>query len=1708
LFKKNKRYVVTKDFNFNSISIIVGGNTKLEGNQQKQRNNKSLSPVKLPSAVTPIPVTGTVSSPITQNNLKFSQSEIESSFIKGIGNLDDVDQQLLPPTDFIREVLGHLSGQEKIVRSSNEIVQLAITLWKQLADFIVNRLGQPYHLVIPSKWDLQNEYTSDSKNDNKIVPVPETSIEGASVDQASIYSNKNLVFTLIQRDRPFIVSTVAETLSALDLQVSLLLHPIFVIRREKISLLYVEVEKTSHAISSEKIYQELTDSLESLYKVTEDFSPMIFRLDKAASICERAPYSPTRIIDSALEQGQLIRWLLDESFIFLGLCTWDVEKIEKGVAIPRTPLGLLKEPNATSITSQVREDVEKMVKAGLESTITKLTCRSRILRRQYITHFVLSIPDESTNNDNQTRGNTLLSICGLFSSKVTRDECRDIPMLRVKLRELIEEERLFDNSYDYTYVVETLNRMPKDFALRLPTAILKKIVTNEVKVYHKNTVHLTAYEERNGRGVSLCILLSRDKFNREYLDTLQGLLEESYGVAKGTSEFSFDFSSQPQTRLYFFLPFLTEAKANERDEITRADVDIPLLTTQIERLGQSWDDALCQLIGSNSLAEVPNEWRLTHFPVEYRVRFSPNDALQLLRKAAELTESQDITAYFSDDNGLALVVLGLGKEVTLSRSIPIIEHLGFEVLSSSTFEVERPKAKTLFVNYLLLNAKESQLCIIDESLPNTVDLSCFNNPRITSGIRQIFLRNVENDILNSLLLSTVLSERSIEILRAFTALLWQVQKVASKGVLLESLASQPEIAHLLWEYIETKFDPAKDLCLDARITLTQGIEQAVFEKLKAVKDITQDRILRSLLALLRATIRVNFFNPATSDLVTLPLAMKLKSEDLEILPLPRPRYEIFVYGREVEGIHLRAGKVARGGLRWSERPEDFRTEVLGLMKTQKVKNVLIVPTGAKGGFIVRHLPTDSSRIPRAVEQAYRAFIRSLLSLTDNRKGDDIIHPPYVLTYDPADPYFVVAADKGTATFSDIANEIAAKEYHFWLGDAFASGGSNGYDHKKYGITARGTWECVKRHFHDLGICYTTSSFTVVGIGDMSGDVFGNGMLLSDNIQLIAAFNHRHIFIDPNPDPKQSFSERSRLFNIHRSQWSDYNTSLISEGGGVFNRADKAILLHPNIRERFDIAPSVPQTVNGEELINLILKAPCDLLWNGGIGTYIKSSSEANSEVNDGVNDRVRVDASELKAKVVGEGGNLGLTQKARVECAERGIRLNTDAIDNSAGVALSDREVNLKILFDNLISEGLLTPDRRDALLFEIDDEIVEQVLSLNHNHATLLTIAEHRSGITVNYFNSLIRELTRRGYINRTLDVLPDDDDLTERASKGEGLVRPELAMLLAGVKMWIKETILTSDLPSEPLVESYLIQYFPQKLQSELGKSLTRHPLKEHLIATELTNSIVDSTGISFVHRMCLAHGVSPVTVIKCAIAAEELLQSRELRSKARILDAPEHNNDYILLRRELADAVRHTAQWLIAVHGSHLSIRGIVELYQNTFFFFYENPNICISARDFPTFENRLQSANYSSFSSEVKQRLSLLPWVRLLLEQAWCQNRSHYDSTIVAPIRFAIDQKLAISDLVDQIKRVPGRSKWEQQGLGIAAHELDRSLSSLTIQFIGKGLHSVEEVGAKVSAMQGYDELLGSAQELLRGGNASPVAFLVLSKRIQRFVLDLE
>jgi glutamate dehydrogenase len=884
--------------------------------------------------------------------------------------------------------------------------------------------------------------------------------------------------------------------------------------------------------------------------------------------------------------------------------------------------------------------------------------------------------------------------------------------------------------------------------------------------------------------------------------------------------------------------------------------------------------------------------------------------------------------------------------------------------------------------------------------------------------------------------------------RAYAKYLRQVGATFALDYTVATLANNPGLAHQLFELFQARLDP--DHAVDRELVVKHIVHD--FEGgLDAVTSLNEDRVLRTLLRIVEATLRTNYFQVGP-DGEKPWLAFKFAPAQIPDLPLPRPMFEIFVYSPRVEGVHLRGGPVSRGGLRWSDRPEDFRTEVLGLMKAQTVKNAVIVPVGAKGGFVVKDPPKGRDALQTEVVACYSSFIRGLLDVTDNLVAGQVVPPQHAVRYDDDDAYLVVAADKGTATFSDIANAIS-QEYGFWLGDAFASGGSAGYDHKAMGITARGAWISVQRHFRDLGVDVQNEDVTVVGIGDMSGDVFGNGMLLSEHIRLVAAFDHRHVFLDPDPDPATSFAERARLFDLPGSSWADYDASLISAGGGVYPRTAKTVLISPEVRSRLDVTEDV---LTPDELIRAVLRAPVDLLWNGGVGTYVKASTETHGDVGDKRNDQVRIDAGQLRCRVVGEGGNLGFTQRGRVEFALDGGRINTDAIDNSAGVDCSDHEVNIKILLDRVVADGDLTGKQRDTLLVEMTDEVAELVLRDNRAQTRALYNATAQARAMLEVHVRYLRALERWGRLNRTLEFLPTDDELAERAAAGRGLVMPEFAVLLAYSKIWIYDELLASDLPDDAFLSAELANYFPAALRNRYADRLPDHPLRREIIATCVTNAVANRAGSTFAFRLAEETGLPVPHVARAHVASWEIFGLAELQAEIEAL-ADVSTETQIRLLLEVRTLAERASRWLLRNRRQPLDIRSTVEHFA---------PAVPLLADEIPrllaeseeadeAFRATIERFTADGVPEALARRVAALPALFSALDVVDVTRATGRGREQVAAVYFALGRHLQLNWLRERILRLPRGDRWQALARAALRDDLYAVRASLTAEVLQAG-----------------------------------------------------
>lgn len=1469
-------------------------------------------------------------------------------------------------------------------------------------------------------------------------------------------------------DHPFIISSVAETLSDADVKVDAFLHPIFVHKGAPVAVSFIRIAEGSFD-RAQALLPRLREMLHSLTRVGKDFAAMKALVTTTIHKLPTTPLISNSGEFPAEEVSQFLAWLNEGCFFFIAAGAGSTDRGLDAASL----LGIWSAENAHAgeLRAEVREDVAALAKGGLLFSIRKLRLSSRIHRHATLVHILVQ-PQKSSP--------AFSSFVGYLTSKAWAHEAQDIPILRRKVDSIIVQEGAIPNSHDYKYIVEVIDNMPTDEALATPASNLIALANLALGVFSQEETRTLTTIDESGRRAFTAVVLPPERYSAATQAVVQNILEEAFKAEPWSSEVHIDSSKRRQFRLYISTPLPPGGKCEP----------VPnSLTERIISATMPWDEKLRE--ASQSL-ELPFPVDGV-FPNDYKAATDTPEAVHDLQALASLSkESPSVVSLFSPEapgTSALLSIFSANKEISISLATPILENVGVEVLSAYSYECLGPLGAT----YLL---KLTIRPYDGEPLQPT----SFNTA-VAPGLSKVLDGDAPNDPLNALLRKVPVDIQQISLLRCYCAHLWQIQKVSTKRTMWEALAGSPSVALQLCRIFDWRFNPAHDLSLEERSRRSSLEEAVLLEALREVRDITQDRVLRALLALVKNTVRTNFFaNPVA-------LALKLRSQKIEFMPHPRPLFEIFVFSSRIEGTHLRSARVARGGIRWSERLDDYRSEVLGLMKTQKVKNVIIVPSGAKGGFIVKNLPRQGDQMLKGVETGYREYITALLTLADNKVDETVVHPKSMVIYDEPDPYFVVAADKGTATFSDVANSIAHNDFNFWLGDAFASGGSAGYDHKKYGITAKGGWECVQRHFRDLGINYTDQPFTVVGLGDMSGDVFGNGLLLSRNMALIAAFNHKHIFIDPTPNLAATFEERLRLFTTPRSQWSDFKAESISKGGGIFNRFDKEIQLNPEIRRALSIPEDTPNVVDGEQLISLILRAKVDLMWNGGIGTYVKAASESHADVNDGTNDGVRINAEQLRARVVGEGGNLGFTQKARVEFSLNGGRINTDAIDNSGGVDLSDHEVNLKLLLSPLVRGGSISLEDRNSLLKEIAPDVVESVLQHNQDQALMLSVSQIRSSTTMEQYRYLIRDMHRLGFLDRGRDGLPDESEIDERSTSKVGLTRPELAICSAAIKMWVKEGLRSSNLCKDRSLERYLLEYFPHHVRTRFSAEVLSHPLRGDIIASEIISSITPVVGISFIHSLVTMNTTKVSTAMKCILAADTILGGAQLRNSLRSLDTSSSCSNFTTLWLAMGSTVREAANWLLATHGSTHSLQEIVALYADQFKTLSSHSSLVFTGKEFQRYERRV--AEYRAFNADAATAHIFALYRRILplLEMLWAAREFSCDVKVVATTYSQVLEELRINELFKLESSLEATSKWEQELIAGSYQEIRRGISRITGQIVSQGCNSPESVTKAISQSPSYEAIrstMADVEELLRQKRPFQVAALPVITRQLRLL----
>ncbi|MDE1569721.1 NAD-glutamate dehydrogenase [Aquabacter sp. P-9] len=1345
------------------------------------------------------------------------------------------------------------------------------------------------------------------------------------------------VIEAVNDDMAFLFDSVAGELSDRGLELKLVSHPILAVERDAAgtltaldgnlheaegrqmpheSFIHLHVQRMDDAADRADLQAALDQTLDDVRATNRDFVAMrnaVYEVSKSYRR-EARPYAE----EEREEAADFVEWLVLDNFTFIGVRTYRFTADGNLEADAQSGLGILQDPQVRELRlgeEAVGDSPEsrQFLSDAVPLVITKSSLRSRVHRRAYLDYVGVKLHDSQGKLVGEMR------IIGLFTSNAYTHSVRQIPYLRRKAETVVAKADLERESHSGKALATVLETYPRDDLFQIETEQLLGYALEILSLYDRPRVRVLPRVDPFDRFVSVLAFVPRDRFDSALRERIGERLASAFGghVAAFTPTFLADV---PLTRVQYIIG----RREGRTPVVDRAELEAQVASDVLswpERLRDALRDAhgdaapalmarYCAAFGAGYVASTSIPTAIADIELLERLSSERPIALDFFRR-----EDDPATR-------ISLRLLSLGQPLPLSVRVPMLENMGLKSINERTYRIvptrEGGDTTPAWLHEMSLERTDGGTIDVTGAAERMEDL-------LTAVLRD----EAENDGFNALVLDTGLDWREVALVRALGRYLRQAGIAYSQDYLWTTLVGHKDVAAQIVALFHARFDPALDQEPEARAAREAPIREAIEARLADVSSLDEDRILRRFVNLVDAALRTTFYQRDAEGRVKPVIAIKYSSRKVEGLPLPRPLYEVFVYSPRVEGVHLRFGKVARGGLRWSDRPQDFRTEVLGLVKAQQVKNAVIVPVGAKGGFVPKRLPAGGSRDAIQAEgiAAYQLFVSSLLDITDNLAGGTVVHPAQVTMLDGDDPYLVVAADKGTATFSDIANGISQK-HGFWLDDAFASGGSVGYDHKAMGITARGAWEAVKRHFREINVDIQTTPITVVGVGDMSGDVFGNGMLLSKALKLVAAFDHRHIFIDPHPDPARSFAERQRLFNLPRSSWADYDASLLSEGGGIYPRNAKSIPLSPQARTTIglDKAEATPA-----EVMSAILRAQVDLLWFGGIGTYVRAASETDAQVGDKANDAIRIPASELRVKVVGEGANLGMTQRGRIEAARRGVRLNTDAIDNSAGVNTSDVEVNIKIALSLPVAEGALSAPDRAALLGQMTNDVGNLVLRNNYAQTLALSLAERAGTSDLAFQQRLMQMLELRGELDRSVEYLPTDTEIQERRSRGEALTRPELAVLLAYAKLSLYDELLTSDVPDDAFFEGDLVRYFPQALRQRFPSAIDHHRLRREIIATGLANAVINLGGPAAIARVADQTGADSAAIVRAFAIVNHSFGLPWLYTAIDGLDNKIDGKVQLGLYGALQELLLSRTIWMLRNVGAGASLADVVKEYE---------------------------------------------------------------------------------------------------------------------------------------------------------------------------------
>ena len=1532
--------------------------------------------------------------------------------------------------------------REKLPQERQDLVEaFASRLFENMAkDDLDRRVDVDLYGAALSLFNVFNE-ASENKPFIKVFN-PERGVDG--------WQSDNTIVQIVVRDLPFLVDSVRMALNHQGITSHLLLHTPVKVNRDKNGLVeqfvdlkkgeasfvqtvfFIEIDRQSDTAKLQQLEQELTNVLQDVGVAVDDWQPM---QDKLAECIAEAEKAKTKNQDKRDVSLEFLKWVADHNFTLMGYREYKVAKVEGDTEISGkddTSLGLMKNRASTPrLLSTLSESGRAESLSDSILVLTKTDSKSTVHRPAYMDYIGIKRFDSKGKVIGEHR------FIGLYGASFYNASIQDIPLLKEKLNNIMEASSFATGSHGYKALLNVLATYPRDELIQASEEHLAEVAMGVLQMQERDMTKLFIRKDAFDRYYSCMVFVRRERYNTQLRRESQDILRQAIG-SEGSVEFTTYFSESPLARTHYIV------RTNDQDlEINVKDIENNLIEA-----ARTWDDklstALTKKFGGVQGKELAAKY-VKAFSRGYKEEVLPSTATVDISFLEKLSDDNKLEMVFYrsqesvDKNDVRLSLYHKDEPIFLSDVLPILENFGLRVIGETPYSVATENGANWVMDFtMMLTTGDNS----DFKKTQTLFQEAFAN---------VWADRIENDGFNRLILGAKLSGREASVIRAYAKYMRQIGVTFSQAYIESTFDRYPEIAGKLVDLFVLKFKPGKN-----NEKKYEKAKDALLLDLDQVANLDDDRIIRLYITLMDATLRTNFYQKAADGTDKPYISFKLLPELIPEVPLPRPKFEIFVYSPRIEGVHLRGGKVARGGLRWSDRMEDFRTEVLGLVKAQQVKNTVIVPNGSKGGFVCKHLDkiTDRDAFFAEGQECYRTFIRGLLDLTDNIVKGEVVPPIDVVRHDEDDTYLVVAADKGTATFSDIANSIS-EDYNFWLGDAFASGGSVGYDHKKMGITARGAWESVKRHFREMGIDCQTTDFTCVAVGDMAGDVFGNGMLLSKHTRLQAAFNHMHIFIDPNPDSASSYKERQRMFELPRSSWEDYNKELISAGGGIFSRNAKSIPLSPEMKKMLGTKKA---SLTPNDLIKALLTMPVDLFWNGGIGTYIKAKSETDAQVGDRANDPVRINGSELKAKVFGEGGNLGATQLGRIEFAQSGGRINTDFVDNVGGVDCSDNEVNIKILLNQLVNEGELTKKHRDQLLYDMTDDVSDIVIKDCYRQTHSISITELKGVNLLKEQLRFIHSLEKAGKLDREIEFLPSDEEIAERQAQGLGFTRPELSVLVAYGKMVLKEQFAIDEIDQNPYYLSQLIGAFPPKLQDKYAEQIQQHPLRKEIIATKLANEVVNDMGLNFVERMKEETGASVEEILTCYMMAREIFGMPAFWAKVEDLDNKIPNIVQTEMLHQMRRTVRRASRWFLRHRNKSLSLEQTVAFYKPSFEKLTTHLDEYLVATEAEQLATGKAEFVREGVSKDVAAYVSQLSSIFSVMDIADVAASLDRDIELVTKLYFKLGAELGLHWFLDQITNQPVGNHWQALARASYREELDwqqRALTAAVLHFDEKG-----------------------------------------------------